>query len=135
MAYVIKRYLHGYRVYSVSGTPLSHKPLSYKKAVAQRTAANLSFIQKELRGGSYSQGDEGYALSDKDIQEMLGGTNIFRYPELSEMNSIEDAFDDKGRAMMLYLTENQNVGQVLFGQTRFQQEEVTPFTERHFQHM
>ena len=63
-----------------------------------------------MRGGSTVLGDETYALTDTDIQQLLGGTSLFKYPELHEMSSIDDAFDAYGRAMMLYLTEDEHTG-------------------------
>lgn len=113
MPYVIRKYKTGYRVYSISGTPLSHKPLSLEQASKQRTAANLESIrrrQREARGGGSGGGNESYSLSDSDIQNIVGGTAIFRYPELKQMASIDDAFDEHGRCMMLYLTENADTG-------------------------
>ena len=60
--------------------------------------------------GGFQGGDEGYSLSDEDIQKVLGGVKLFKYPDLHAMSSIDDAFDDKGHAMMLYLTENEDTG-------------------------
>ena len=52
-----------------------------------------------------------YALSDKDIQGVLETpTNIFTYPQLKNVRSIDEIFDPLGRAIMLYLTEAENVG-------------------------
>jgi hypothetical protein len=135
MPYVLRKYGEGYRVYSVNGTPLSNHPLSLEQAKKQKTAATLSYLRKEGRiaqrkgageyfgsgacpeypeshdtHGGFKGGDEGYSLSDTDIQKVMGGVKLFKYPELHRMSSIEDAFDDKGRAMMLYLTEDANTG-------------------------
>ena len=139
MPYVLRRYGEGYRVYSASGTPLSKGPLSLEQAKKQKTAVTLSYLRREGRiaqrkggawfgasgpasgawrespeshesHGGFKGGDEGYSLSDEDIQKVMGGVSLFKYPELHQMNSIEDAFDDKGRAMMLYLTEDANTG-------------------------
>jgi hypothetical protein len=43
-----------------------------------------------------------YALSDADITEILGPTSIFPYPALEGMESIDDVFDDQGRAIILF---------------------------------
>lgn len=114
MPYTIRRYKYGWRVYSESGTPLSNKPLTLTNAKRQKVAVTLETLRRqnkfEVRGGSSVLGDETYALSDMDIQKLLGGTSLFRYPELHEMGTIDDAFDETGRAMMLYLTENANTG-------------------------
>ncbi len=42
MPYIINRVKSGFKVFSESGRPLSNKPLTLKKAKAQRTAVNLS---------------------------------------------------------------------------------------------
>ncbi len=51
-----------------------------------------------------------YSLSEDDIRKMLPGIHIFPYPELHEYDSIDEAFDSQGRALMLYLTEDNNTG-------------------------
>lgn len=113
MPYFVRRDADGYRVYSINGTPLSHKPLSLAQAKKQQVAVLLEErrrVARRLTGGSRCGGDESYALSDSDIQKVVGGTAIHRYPELHDMESIEEAFDDSGRAMLLYLTESENFG-------------------------
>tara|TARA_R110000868_G_scaffold122098_2_gene323677 strand:+ start:116 stop:646 length:531 start_codon:yes stop_codon:yes gene_type:complete len=49
-------------------------------------------------------------LSNEDINIMLNGTKIFKYPDLEDMNSIDEIFDDQGRAVMLFLTKDENTG-------------------------
>lgn len=136
MPYVLRKYRDGYRVYSQSGTPLSNHPLSLDQAKKQKTAATLSYLRKEGRiaqrkgagayfgsgasgespeshdtpQGGFKGGDESYSLSDEDIQKVMGGVKLFKYPELNRMSHIDEAFDSKGRAMMLYLTEDANTG-------------------------
>jgi len=52
-----------------------------------------------------------YPLGDDDIQGILEpDTEIFTYPELYDKNHIDEVFDDKGRAIMLYLTDNPQTG-------------------------
>ena len=52
-----------------------------------------------------------YPLSDSDIRKILGrDIKIITYPELGNMSSINQAFDSKGRCIMLYLTENETTG-------------------------
>ena len=52
-----------------------------------------------------------YPLSDADIRKILGrDIKIITYPDLGKMSSIEEAFDAKGRCIMLYLTENDTTG-------------------------
>lgn len=53
---------------------------------------------------------EGYALGDDDIAKMLPKTNIFTYPYLKQVKHIDEIFDNEGRAVMLYLTENDHTG-------------------------
>jgi len=53
---------------------------------------------------------EGYALGDDDIAKMLPKTNIFTYPYLKQVKHIDEVFDNEGRAVMLYLTENDHTG-------------------------
>jgi len=52
-----------------------------------------------------------YPLSDADIRRILGsGIKIITYPDLNKMSDISQAFDKKGRCIMLYLTENSSTG-------------------------
>lgn len=52
-----------------------------------------------------------YPLSDADIRKILGrDIKIITYPDLGKMGSINEAFDAKGRCIMLYLTENDTTG-------------------------
>lgn len=51
-----------------------------------------------------------YPLSNDDINRVLGGTKIYAYPELKQYASLDDALDDKGRMVLLYLTENAQTG-------------------------
>lgn len=44
-----------------------------------------------------------YALSDDDLRRLLGADiAIHNYPDLEKMRSIDELFDDKGRAILLY---------------------------------
>lgn len=51
-----------------------------------------------------------YSLNEDDIRKILPGIKIFPYPELHEYDHIDEIFDSKGRALMLYLTEDENTG-------------------------
>jgi hypothetical protein len=52
-----------------------------------------------------------YPLSDDDIRKILGqDIKIITYPQLAKMRSIDEAFDRKGRCIMLYLTEDAHSG-------------------------
>jgi len=44
-----------------------------------------------------------YPLSDSDIRKVLGNNiKIWNYPQLKSLRSIDDMFDDKGRAILLF---------------------------------
>ena len=52
-----------------------------------------------------------YPLSDGDIQRLLPvDTNIFTYPQLEDTTHIDEVFDPHGRAIMLFLTEDDTTG-------------------------
>lgn len=52
-----------------------------------------------------------YALSDGDIQQIVGSpTNIFTYPELEKMHSINECFDDHGRCVILFPNASPTMG-------------------------
>lgn len=114
MPYQIKRVDGGYKVYTANGTPLSGKPLSLARAKQQKIAVVLSELRRRgtMRGGMKggTAEEEAYSLSDTDIQKILGGTNVIKYPELSSMDSIDDAFDAQGRCVILYLTTDDSSG-------------------------
>ena len=116
MGYKIKPYKTGFRVYSQSGTPLSKKPLSKKRATLQLRAVYATYGEK-LKGGSESLSEqeidsiEKYALSETDLKDLLGDSiPVFTYETLFNIDKIEDIFDNEGRAIMLYLTESKTVG-------------------------
>lgn len=111
MPYRIVRVPGGFKVKSESGTLLSHKPLSLERAKKQKIAATLSSIRREgIRGGS-TGGDEGYSLSDTDIQHIMGGgVSLIKYPELEGASKLDDIFDDEGRCIILFLTQDDNTG-------------------------
>lgn len=52
-----------------------------------------------------------YALSNDDIQRILKpDTRIFTYPDFATFDTIDDAFDDLGRCIFLFLTESKTAG-------------------------
>jgi hypothetical protein len=54
---------------------------------------------------------EAYALSDTDIQRLLGGSiKITTYSDLEKMHSIDEAFDGKGRAILFFPQNNEQSG-------------------------
>lgn len=51
-----------------------------------------------------------HSLNEDEIRQILPGIKIFPYPELYDYDTIDEVFDSKGRALMLYLTENETTG-------------------------
>lgn len=52
-----------------------------------------------------------YPLSDGDIRQLLGNDiKIVTYPQLSQMRSIDEAFDSKGRSIMLIPNQSPTSG-------------------------
>ena len=51
-----------------------------------------------------------YALSNFDIQKILPHINIFTYPHLENVRHIDEVLDKHGRAIMLYLTDDDKTG-------------------------
>ena len=44
-----------------------------------------------------------YALSDSDIRRLLGrGIKIWNYPQLQDLSNVDEMFDEKGRAILLF---------------------------------
>jgi hypothetical protein len=50
---------------------------------------------------------EEYSLSDEDLRQLLNTTNVVPYPDLKKYRTLEDALDDQGRLIVLYLTSPQ----------------------------
>lgn len=92
--------LQGYRT-QVNGVPLSRKPVEIKRAIQQFKA-----LQKERK----AEDVRGYALSEQDIKKMIPTLRVVSYPELLNATNIDDVLDDKGRLMLLYLTQSENMG-------------------------
>lgn len=95
----IKNYKNGFRVYSASGIPASRKCVTLERAIQQKHA--LSPENEELRA---------YSLSDNDIHKMIPTLRIITYPELLQFKHLDDALDEKGRLMILYLTTDSHTG-------------------------
>jgi hypothetical protein len=96
---VIKPYKNGFRVYTASGFPVSRKCVSIERAIQQKHA--LIPENKQRRA---------YSLSNFDIQKMIPTLKIISYPDLLKYKTIDQALDEKGRLMILYLTEDQYTG-------------------------
>lgn len=90
----------GFRAY-LNGVPLSRKPVEVERAIQQADA---------LRRGGKAQDIRAYPLSETDMRKVIPTLKIISYPELHEATRIEDVLDEKGRLMILYLTENESTG-------------------------
>lgn len=52
-----------------------------------------------------------YPLSDDDIRKVLGNDiRIWNYPQLKDLHSIDEMFDDKGRAILLFPNASPTAG-------------------------
>lgn len=80
---------------------MSRKPVELERAIQQWMA-----IQK---GGSAEE-VKGYSLSESDMRKVIPTLKIISYKDLLKANSIDDVLDEKGRLMLLYLTENETTG-------------------------
>jgi len=96
---IIKTYKNGFRVYTASGVPVSRKCVSLERAIQQKHA--LIPENKDLRG---------YSLSNFDINKMIPTLKIISYPDLLKYKTIDQALDEKGRLMILYLTQDEYTG-------------------------
>jgi hypothetical protein len=95
----IKAYKAGFRTYANGDVPVSRKPVSLGRAVQQRDA--LIPGREKIRN---------YSLSDSDIKKIIPTLKVISYPDLHKYTNIDDALDEKGRLMILYLTTDINVG-------------------------
>lgn len=53
---------------------------------------------------------ESYPLGDDDLRRIIPNSHIFTYPYLKSVKDIDEVFDDEGRAIMLYLTDDRRTG-------------------------
>ena len=93
-------YKSGFRT-ELNGIPFSRKPVELDRAIQQAEALDKKGHMPDV---------ESYSLSESDIQKMIPTLKIIPYPDLLRAKSIDDVLDDKGRLMLLYLTENENTG-------------------------
>jgi len=96
---MIKNYKNGFRVYSASGIPVSRKCVTLERAIQQKHA--MLPENADIRA---------YSLSDGDIHKMIPTLRIITYPELLQYSNLDDALDEKGRLMILYLTADAHTG-------------------------
>jgi hypothetical protein len=90
----------GYRT-QLNGVPFSRKPVELQRAIQQAEALEKKGDMPDI---------ESYSLSETDIRKMIPTLKVVAYPDLLEAQSIDEVLDDKGRLMLLYLTENKNTG-------------------------
>ena len=90
----------GFRTY-LNNHPLSRKPVDVERAIQQADA---------LRKGGKVKDIKSYALSETDMRKVIPTLNIVSYTELLAADSIDEVLDEKGRLMLLYLTENESTG-------------------------
>lgn len=51
-----------------------------------------------------------YTMGEDDMKKIIPTLKILTYPQLLECQTIDDALDEKGRLMLLYLTESEFMG-------------------------
>jgi hypothetical protein len=90
----------GFRAY-LNKTPLSRKPVEVERAIQQADA---------LRKGGKAEDIKSYPLSETDMRKVIPTLKIISYTDLLDASSIDDVLDEKGRLMLLYLTENESTG-------------------------
>lgn len=92
--------IKGFRAY-VGGRAISRKPVPLSMAVRQA---------KALLAGGKAEQIRAYPLSDADMKKVIPTLRIVSYPELLKAEHIDEVLDEKGRLMLLYLTEDQSTG-------------------------
>lgn len=92
--------LSGFRCY-VGGRAVSRKPVPLSMAVRQAQAL--------LKHGKATD-IKRYALSDADMRKVIPTLKVISYPDLLSARTIDDVLDEKGRLMLLYLTQDENTG-------------------------
>jgi len=97
---LIRPYKTGFRTY-LHGTALSRKPVELERAVQQADALRRKGRAKDIQA---------YPLTDTDMRTVIPTLKILAYPELLRATSIDEVLDEKGRLMLLYLTENEHTG-------------------------
>ena len=96
----IRPYKDGFRTY-INGTPLSRKQVGLGRASQQKHALLSGYKEKQIRA---------YSMGDDDIHSIIPTLKIVTYPDLLAYDNILDALDEKGRLLILYLTESETHG-------------------------
>lgn len=65
---------------------------------------------KALLAGGKAEDIKKYALSDADMKKVIPTLKVVSYPELLKATSLDQVLDEKGRLMLLYLTESETSG-------------------------
>jgi hypothetical protein len=63
-----------------------------------------------LRKGGKEEDIQAYALSETDMRKVIPSLDIKSYTDILDADTIDDVLDEKGRLMLLYLTENESTG-------------------------
>jgi hypothetical protein len=98
--YKLKGEGSGFRTY-VNGTAVSRKPVELERAIQQWDA---------LKKAGEGDRTKAYALSETDMKKVIPTLKVISYPDLLKASSIDQVLDEKGRLMLLYLTENRSTG-------------------------
>lgn len=118
----MRRYLRRHKARENWDDPMSPGALSrwilWSAPTLKEGLKNYYAHFKTLRGGGDTPEEDEqedaeireYPLSDTDIAKLLPGLPIISYPDLNKLSTIEDAFDNEGRCLILYLTENESTG-------------------------
>lgn len=80
---------------------MSRKPVEIERAIQQADA---------LRKGGKAEEIKAYPLSETDMRKVIPTLKIVSYPDILDASSIDEVLDEKGRLMLLYLTENESTG-------------------------
>lgn len=100
MSVEIRPYKSGFRAY-LNNTPISRKPIALERASQQKHALLNKGEEKKIKS---------YSLSDSDIHKIIPTLKIISYPLLLDYDNILDALDEKGRLLILYLTDSMSHG-------------------------
>jgi hypothetical protein len=94
----------GFRTY-LGALPLSRKPVPLERASQQKHA-----VKTALLSGAAAEEVRRYPLSEEDAHTIIPTLRIMSYPDLLRYDNIHDALDEKGRLLILYLTQDEKTG-------------------------
>jgi hypothetical protein len=87
-------------------------PYELQKQRGFRTYVGGKAVSRKpaLLAGGRAEDIKSYPLSDSDMKKVIPTLRVISYPDLLKANSLDQVLDEKGRLMLLYLTENENTG-------------------------